>query len=98
MAKLSLKELENVLLDQIEKLSDDSIGDDKEATKLMIDRSKAISELSTNVIALNNMKLAFVKEMNKNGGKYSEVLGIKSEEPKDMKTRLPNKDDLFYEE
>lgn len=80
MAKISLKELEDVLLDQIEKLSDDSIGEDKEATQLMIDRSKAISELSTNVVALNNLKLAFVKEMNKNGGKYAGVLGIEAKE------------------
>lgn len=74
--KLSLAELENVLLDQIEKLSDDSIGEDKEETRLMVERSKAISELSTNVVAINNLKLSFVKELNKNGNLYAGVLGI----------------------
>lgn len=76
-AKMSLQELENVLLDQIEKLSDDSIGEDKEATKLMVERSVSISQLASNVVAINNLKLNIVKELNKNDS-YAEVLGIES--------------------
>lgn len=42
----NFKELEEALLDQIEKLNDDSIGEDPDATKAMVERSKAMSELT----------------------------------------------------
>jgi len=76
--KMSLKELEETLLDQIEKLSDDSIGDDVEKTRMMVERSKSISDLANNVIMINQLKLNIVKEMSSNGGLYGEVLGIES--------------------
>ena len=50
-------ELENVLLDQIEKLNDDSIFEDKEAVKTLIERSKAISDLTNSYIDIQKTKL-----------------------------------------
>lgn len=50
-------ELENVLLDQIEKLNDDSIFEDKEAVKKLIERSKAISDLTNSYIDIQRTKL-----------------------------------------
>ena len=74
--KTRILELENVILDQIEKLNDDSLMEDKDSAKLMIEKSKAISELTDSFIGINRMKLDVVKEMNKNGGLYEEFLGI----------------------
>ena len=50
-------ELEKTLLDQIEKLNDDSLFDDKEAVEKLIERSKAISELTGSYINLQRNKL-----------------------------------------
>lgn len=50
-------ELENVLLDQIEKLNDDSIFEDKEAVKKLIERSKVISDLTNSYINIQRTKL-----------------------------------------
>lgn len=50
-------ELENVLLDQIEKLNDDSIFEDKEAVKNLIERSRAISDLTNSYIDIQRTKL-----------------------------------------
>lgn len=72
----NFKELEEALLDQIEKLNDDSIGEDPDATKAMVERSKAMSELTKNVIDLNRLKLDVVHELNNNGGLYESYLGI----------------------
>lgn len=82
----NFKELESVLLDQIEKLNDDSIGvktnpdgtveNDPEEIKAMVERSKAISELTKNVVEMNRLKLDIVKECNSNGGLYEKYLGI----------------------
>lgn len=82
MGKIKVKELENVLLDQIEKLNDDSLMDDKENAKILIEKSMAISELTNSFIGINRMKLDVVKELNKNGSEYKEYLGI---EMKDCK-------------
>lgn len=72
----NFKELESVLLDQIEMLNDNSIGEDPEQTKAMVERSKAISELTKNVCEINRLKLDVVKQLNENGGLYEEYLGI----------------------
>lgn len=72
----NFKELEAVLLDQIEKLNDDSIAEDVEATKAMVERSKAISDLTKNVVEMNRLKLDIVRECNNNGGLYDKYLGI----------------------
>lgn len=77
----NFKELELVLLDQIEKLNDDSIGEDIEATKAMVERSKAIAELTKNVCEINRLKLDIVKECNSNGGLYEHYLGIEDDKP-----------------
>lgn len=73
---LKLSELETVLMDQIEKLNDDSIGEDMDATRLIVERSKGISELTKNVIEIQRLKLDFVKECSDNGGLYEKYLGI----------------------
>ena len=77
--KSRIKELEDTILDQIEKLNDDSIADDPEAIQRMIDRSKAIAQLTDSIVGINRMKLDVVKELNKNGSLYENYLGITDE-------------------
>lgn len=79
---MNLTELENVLLDQIEKLNDDSIGEDVEQVKQMVERSKAISALSNNVMEINRFKLDVVEHCEKNGNLYEQFLGIEDKKPK----------------
>lgn len=74
--KNRLMELENVLLDQIEKLNDDSIANDTEQAKTMIEKSKAISELSRNFTEIQRLKLDVVKHAENNGTLYTKYLGI----------------------
>lgn len=76
MAKNNFSELENVLLDQIEKLNDDSICEDIEQAKIMVERSKAISELSRNFTEIQKTKLDIVRHAENNGNLYSKYLGI----------------------
>ena len=79
MAKNNAKELELVLLDQIEKLNDDSIMEDTEKAKVLIERSQAMSNLANAYIGVNRMKLDIVKEMNRGGTLYEKYLGIESD-------------------
>ena len=67
---MKMDELEAVLLDQIEKLNDDSLAEDVEKAQMMIDKSKAISDLAGRVNDLNRLKLDVYKEANANGGVY----------------------------
>lgn len=71
-----LQELENVLLDQIEKLNQDDIASDKEAAQVLIERSQAMSNLANSYISINRLKLDVVKELNNSGGLYESYLGI----------------------
>lgn len=73
---MKMDELEAVLLDQIEKLNDDSLAEDVEKAQMMIDKSKAISDLAGRVNDLNRLKLDVYKEANTNGGVYEKMLGI----------------------
>lgn len=73
---MKLNELENVLLDQIEKLNDDTIADDEKLTRMLVERSQAISNLSANVMNLNRLKLDVVKHAELNGGVYDSYLGL----------------------
>lgn len=50
------EELENVILEQIELLGDDSVFDDGEKLDRLIRRSNAMSELSENWIKIQQMK------------------------------------------
>ena len=77
--KNRIKELEDTILNQIEALNDDSLSDDADKAQRMIDRSKAISELTNSFVSVQRMKLDVVKELNKNGSIYEEYLGIKDE-------------------
>jgi hypothetical protein len=43
---------------------------------MMIDKSKAISDLAGRVNDLNRLKLDVYKEANANGGVYEKMLGI----------------------
>ena len=70
-------ELEDVLLNQIETLADDSLFEDKEKAEILINKSKAISELSKNFTELQQTKLAIAKEGSK-CGLYDKFLGIES--------------------
>ena len=71
-----IKELENVLLDQIEKLNDDSIFEEEERAKIMIEKSKAISELSKNFTDIQRIKLEVVRQAENSGTSYTKYLGI----------------------
>ena len=75
---MKLDELENTLLDQIEKLNDDSIADDPDKARLMIEKSKVMSDLAGRVTEMNRLKLDVYKEANQNGGIYEKFLGIES--------------------
>lgn len=74
--KNRLQELENVLLDQIEKLNQDDIASDKEAAQVLIERSQAMSTLANSYISIHRLKLDVVKELNNSGGFYEDYLGI----------------------
>lgn len=71
-----ISELEKVLLDQIEKLNDDSLAEEPELAEIMINKSKAMSDLAGQVIAINRLRLDVVKQVNDNGGLYEKYLGI----------------------
>lgn len=73
---MKLDELENTLLDQIEKLNDDSLADDPEKAQMMIEKSKVMSDLAGRVTDMNRLKLDIYKEANQNGGIYEKFLGI----------------------
>lgn len=75
---MKLDELENTLLDQIEKLNDDSLVDDPDKARLMIEKSKVMSDLAGRVTEMNRLKLDVYKEANQNGGIYEKFLGIES--------------------
>lgn len=79
MSKTRILELEDTLLDQIEKLNDDSLMDNEEDARILIGRSKAISDLANSYVEINRMKLDIVRELNSNGGLYKQYLGIESE-------------------
>lgn len=77
--KMSVKELEEVLLDQIEKLNCDDVNEDTEKAQQMIDRSKSIAELTNAFIGVQRIKLDVVKELNRGGNLYESYLGIESD-------------------
>ena len=79
--KSRVEELENVLLDQIEKLNDDSYLEDIEKAKVLIERSKTISGLANSFINVQQTKLDVVRELNKGGNLYESYLGIESKKP-----------------
>lgn len=71
-----LAEMEKALLDQIEKLNDDSLTEDPEQARLVIEKSKAMGDLAGRVTEINKLKLDIYKEANQNGGLYEKFLGI----------------------
>lgn len=71
-----IAEMEKTLLDQIEKLNDDSLFTDAEAAKMAIEKSKAMSDLASQVVSINRLKLDVVHEVSNNGGIYEKYLGI----------------------
>lgn len=73
---MDIKELEKTLLDQIEKLNDDSIADSEETCRALIERSNAMSDLTNSYIGIQRLKLDVVKTLENNGGLYEEYLGI----------------------
>ena len=46
---MRIDELEKTLLDQIEKLNDDSLAEDVDKAKMMIEKSKVMSDLAGRV-------------------------------------------------
>lgn len=74
---MNIKELERTLIDQIEKLNDDSLAENEAECRAMVERSNAMSGLTNAYIGIQRMKLDVVKQLDKNGGLYEEYLGIK---------------------
>jgi len=70
-----VNKLEKMLLQQVELLGSDNLADAEKA-KLMIERSKAMSELADSYVSINRMKLDVVKELNQNGTLYEKYLGV----------------------
>ena len=87
-----IEELEKTLLDQIEKLNDDTIFEDKEKVGILVERSKAISSLTQNFVNVQNMKLNVVKTLSDNGGLYENYLGV--EDKTKWKLKLATKSEL----
>lgn len=71
-----ISELEKTLLDQIEALNDLSICKSAEEVSLLVDRSKAMSDLAGNVIDIYKLKIEAVKLSEDNSGLYDKYLGI----------------------
>lgn len=78
---MDIKELERTLIDQIEKLNDDSIAEDENACRAMIERSNAMSGLANAYIGVQRLKLDVVKHLDQNGRipAYEKYLGIEEE-------------------
>lgn len=72
----SFEELEKVLLNQIETLNEEGIFDKKEEAKMLIDKSKAISDLVTSFTDIQRLKLDFVKTACKTNGIYDNFLRL----------------------
>ena len=75
---MRIDELEKTLLDQIEKLNDDSLAEDFDNARIMIEKSKVMSDLAGRVTELNRLKFDLYKEANANGGIYEKFLGIEN--------------------
>ena len=76
MGKNPLEEIEKTLIDQLEKLNDDSLFNDAEEAKKVVERSKAMSELSKNLVEINRLKLDAVRIAANFDGVYDDYLGI----------------------
>ena len=79
--KMGIKELEEVLLNQIETLNDLPEDVDAEKAKQMIDCSQSITNLTNAFIGVQRVKLDVVKELNRGGNLYENYLGIESTSP-----------------
>lgn len=73
-----VEELEKTILDQIEKLNDDSLFEEESKAKIVVERSKAISGLTQNFVEMQRMKLDVVRTMADTRGIYGEYLGVES--------------------
>ncbi len=77
MKKMSkITELENVLLNQIELLNEEGLLDNPEEAKIVIEKSKAISDLTRNFTDIQRTKLEVVKVAISENGLYDQYLGI----------------------
>ena len=75
---MRIDELEKTLLDQIEKVNDDSLAEDFDNARIMIEKSKVMSDLAGRVTELNRLKFDLYQEANANGGIYEKFLGIEN--------------------
>ena len=79
---MNITELEETLLDQIEKLSDDSIMENEpEKVQQMIERSKVMSDLTKSYMDIERHKLDVVKTVSEFGSykqaeEYKDFLGV----------------------
>lgn len=73
---MNINELETTLLDQIEKLNDIPLDSTKEEIETIIDRSKAMSSLASNVIELTRAKIDAIKVCHDYLYPYEKFMGI----------------------
>lgn len=71
-------ELEETLLDQIEKLNQDDILTEPDAAKALIERSKCMAALADSYVEVNRLKLDVVNAAVKAGGLYDGYLGLEA--------------------
>lgn len=74
--KNPLLEVEQTLIDQLEKLNDDSVASTPEEAKLVVERSKVMSDIASNLVDINRLKLEAVKTAYNCNGVYDKYLGI----------------------
>ena len=73
----NVKDVENVLLDQIEEMNSEPDGGvSDEVFDRMCKRADATSKLVSQYVNVNNLKLNVVRTADATGGAYNSVLGL----------------------
>lgn len=54
---MNYEELQTVLMDQIEMLNDNSIMEEEEKSRILVERSRAINDLTSRMLDINRLQL-----------------------------------------
>lgn len=89
MRKNSWREIEDVLLNQIETLNEEFDGEDAERARTLIDKSRAIGTLVNNFTELQRVKLEIAREMLDGGSDKAtkRFLGVAADEATEVDRR-----------
>ena len=77
---MRIDELEKTLLDQIEKLNDDSLAEDFDNARIMIEKSKVMSDLAGRVTELNRLKFDLYRKPTQTAEYMKNFWGLKINE------------------